>query len=476
MGQHPLATDIQDQNFTLPVSWDGNRHSGTVPTFTPPSGLSASESGGVITLNWTNGRADADTPIERSSNGTGGWSTIATKTPTTATHDDTPGSSGTYYYRVSHSLNGYTSAVSATASATISYVPPISDGDEKTVTITGAGSNVSAGNQSFLGGYNGVVESGPAGAMLRDHAPTGYGGLAQGPIFSSVDSLNGAQSLLNDRVNSQYQFGFRWDTGASRRVLLARFSYFLSNPNNTTGQLKLWRSCGEVGTGGGVGDGDTEDAYITFNGYNRWNVNSGPLNAASGSGLVAWTIPRSTSPRQSTWASGSFANGAEVWHFEEQWVTIEVCLTASTGAEVADGRVDVACYLEETGELISHMWAENVILSATSGRPQARYHVLQAYLGNGYDTACKLYLDRDVYFTYSDTTTIPKFIILGNASTFSACTIRTVCEFTSWVDNGATSDITFNVNQGRHSSLTGLYVYAMSAPGVPINSTGVALS
>lgn len=473
-----LAKTPVSKTFYLATAWNGRKYSQSsdVPEFTPPSSLSTSIASSTVTVSWTNGTAFASTVVERSNNGEGGWFPIATKDPAVTSHDDILTSSGTYFYRVRHLYSSNYSDYSNTDNETLSEVPPISDGDTVTVTISGAGSNVSAANQSFLGGSGGVVESGTIGQLFRTNPPPNYGGLTHGPRYDDTRSLNGTAALLNDRVNSQYQFGMRWDTGQPRRVLLARFSYYLTNPNATTGQLKLWRSSGEIGTGGGVGDGDTEDAYITFNQGNRWNVNSGPLNAAPGAGLVSWTIPRSTAPRQSSWDAESYANGDTPWQYEEQWVTIEVCLTASTGAEVADGRVQVACYLESTGELVTNRWAENVILSATSGRPQARYHVLQGYLGNGYDTACKLWLDRDVYFTYSDTETIPKFIILGNASTYSACTVRTVCEYTAWVNNGSSSDITIRVNQGRHSSLSGLYVYAMSQPGVPINSTGVALT
>lgn len=458
-----LATDIQDQNFTLPVSWDGNRHSGTVPTFTPPSGLAASESTGTITLTWTNGTASAETIVERSLTGSGGWTTIATKTAATTTHDDAPGGSGTFYYRVSHTLNSYQSAYSSTVSETISYVPPVADGDEKTVTITGAGSNIAASQQSFLGGSTGVVEGATVGAQFTTFRPANWSQPgAHGPKCSNTIVLNGTKSLLNDTVGGNYQFGMRYDCGATRAVQFTRCSYYLDNPDNVVGQLKFIRSVGDIATYGGIHDANQPNHYITY------------FNPAAGGGGYYMPINNSTLGGTNTTRSATSSSG--IYYSEGVWITLEYTSTYNTDVSASDGEVVLVARDEETGAILgSYTWSG--IRLDYGGADRHRWILHQFYMGNGLANGnTKCYIDRDVYVSYSTTTTKPKFILLGNASTYAACTKFTICEYTAWVDNGATSDITFRVNQGYHASLSGIYVYAMSGPNTPINSTGVALS
>lgn len=97
-------------------------------------------------------------------------------------------------------------------------------------------------------------------------------------------------------------------------------------------------------------------------------------------------------------------------------------------------------------------------------------------MGNwsGGDTSTlEYYWDRDIYIAWNpDTSTAPKFLLLGDASTYATCTNFTICPYTSW----ASDNITATINQGVHANLTGKYWYAMSAPGTPINTTGVALA
>lgn len=462
-----LAKNVNGKSWNLPVQWNGNRYSESsdVPAFTAPSNLAASESSGTITLTWTNGTASAETIVERSLTGSGGWSTIATKTPTTATHADSPGGSGTFYYRISHTQNSLQTSYSSTVNATITYVPPIVDGDEKTVTITGAGSNVPASNQSFLGGTGGTVESGTNGSMFSTGMPANWaqpGG--DGPEFSNARTLNGTQSLLNDRAGGAYQFGMRYDHGASQRVQFARFSYYLENPNNTYGQMKFVRFVGAINTYGGIHDTNQPNHYITY---------FSPLATTSGSGTYMpvnnSTLGGSNVNRQES--AGSTGN----YYSENEWVTIEIYSIHNSDVTLSDGTVRLVARSEASGNVIADATWSNQRLDY-GGADRGRWFVIQFWMGNGLDNSCKLYLDRDIYVssnTSSDTP--PKFILLGDASTYAACTKRTVCEYITWTDNGATSDITFRVNQGYHASLSGLYVYAMSGPNSPINTTGVAL-
>lgn len=463
-----MATDVIGKSYNLPVSWDGRRYSDqdAVPAFTAPSSLAASEDTGTITLTWVVGASTAESLLERSLTGDGGWSPIATKAATVATHDDAPGGSGTFYYRVSHIQNGQQTSYSATVSATISYVPPVADGDTKTVTITGAGSNVPAANQSFLGGTGGVIESGTNGSMFSTNMPVDWAQPGtDGPEFSTARTLNGTRSLLNDRTGGAYQFGIRFDHGSSQRVQFARFSYYMENPNGTYGQLKFIRFVGAIDTYGGLHDANQPDHYITYFSPSATNPGSGTYMPVNNSTLGGSNVNR----QESVGSSGNY-------YSENEWVTIEIYSLHNSDVTLSDGSVRLVARSESSGNVIADCIWSGVRLDY-GGANRGRWLVLQFYMGNGLDYDCKVYLDRDIYVS-SNTSgdTVPKFILLGDASTYSACTKFTVCEYTDWVDNGATSDITFRVNQGYHASLSGIYVYAMSGPNTPINTTGVALS
>ncbi len=457
-----MAKNANSKNWQLTAQWDGRRYSESadIPTFTAPSSLATSLDTTDITITWTNGTASASTIIERSFTGTSDWTPIATKTPGTTSHVDAGLAAGSYYYRARHVLNDTYTSYSNSDSETITYIPPVVDGDEVTVTIAGAGSNVPASNFSFLGGSYGPVEAGTVGNLFTTIAPVGWdmpGGT--GTLISNTETLNGTRSLLHDRSRG-FQFGFAYKTGGIRRVGFARWSFLFLNPNNlgddvVGGQLKQVRFVG--GTGARLEDSAYANTYIT-----GWTGRGGVYAV------------RNDSPSAGTNLSGG--SGRE-WHKESEWITVHYRVTDSSAAGVADASIQIMTIRESDGTVLG-TWVQNNVLLRTAAEALIRHVAFQFYMGNAFNTTsgCMLYLDRDIACAYSDTTTPPKYIMLGNASTWSACTIRTYCEWTSWVDNGASSDITIKVNQGRHSSLTGLYVYAMSDAGTVINSTGVALS
>lgn len=450
-----LATNVIGKSYNLPVSWDGRRYSDqdAVPAFTAPSSLAASESSGTITLTWTNGTATAETIVERSLTGGGGWSTIATKAATVTTHDDAPGGSGTFYYRVSHLQNEQQTSYSSTVSETISYVPPVADGDEKTVTITGAGSNVPASQFQFLGGSNGPIELAADGVLFDTFMPAGwYMSGEHGTYVSTEYTFNGGKSLEHDPAVNGWQKSFSYDTGGIQRTGFARYDVYFDNPSNlTTGQLKQLRFVGGTSHSSTMHDNQYANVYITRN--------------------SSQYVVRNDSP------SLSIMYGGAPWHQPNEWVSVEARVTDCSDVNVADGSIRISVRNGSTGELLG-TFANSGLVFRTSAAALVRQFCFQFYLGNGFGagTGCRAFIDRDVACAWSTTTTPPKFILLGNASTYDACTVTTYCEWITWTDNGATSDITFRVNQGRHTSPSGLYVYAMSDAGVPINSTGVALT
>lgn len=336
------------------------------------------------------------------------------------------------------------------------------DGGVITLRFPGAGSNVAANSQAFLGGVNGVIESAALDARFDTIMPAGWGMPGgDGSFVRSDRTLNGTKTLRNSRETGAYQFGIRYDQGAPRRTLFARYSYFFDNPNNiSVGQLKQYRVCGKL-VGGGIYDGDIANALLRRYADLAWTIqNHGDADDPEGGGENTAIITGSNSQ-------------SNLFHLSNVWVTVEVATTCNSATNVADGRLRWFARREDTGEIIGQNTHDNVLLW-THGQPH-RYQVLQMYMGNGFDTTCKLYLDRDIYFSASDTTDAPKYILLGNASTYAACTRFTVCDFSTWTPVGDEADVAFKVNKGAHPSLAGLYGYAMAGINLPIHSSGVAL-
>lgn len=330
-----------------------------------------------------------------------------------------------------------------------------SDGGLALAIIPGAGANVPAANFQFLGGIDGPIELGTVGNLFDTVAPSGWDMPGDtGTRISNVETLNGSRSLLHDRALG-FQFGFAYDTGAPRRVGFSRWSFLFQNPNNIAGgQLKQARVSG--GTSSRLEDICYANAYLTA--------------YSNGDGTGDCAVPRNDSPGVGT--NITSGTGRE-WYREGEWITVHYRVMDSSAAGVADASIQVMTMRESTGEILG-VWNSGPVLLRSSAAALVRNLVFQFYMGNNFNTAsgCKLYLDRDIACAFSDTTTPPKYIMLGNASTWAACTKRTYCQWADWQDNGATSSILFKANKGGHASLDGLFVYALSDAGTVINTSG----
>lgn len=132
-----MATNIVGKSYNIPVSWDGRRYSDqdAVPSFTAPSGLSASPSSSTNTVSWTNGTPSAQTVVYRSLSSTDGFAAIATVSAGATSYDDTGLANGTYYYKAAHTLNSLFSAETSVASGIIA-----SSTGGRTITGSGFGS------------------------------------------------------------------------------------------------------------------------------------------------------------------------------------------------------------------------------------------------------------------------------------------------------------------------------------------------
>lgn len=337
------------------------------------------------------------------------------------------------------------------------------DGDLVDVVFLGGGDNIAPEAQAFLGGHDGPIETASLGAVFSSFMPDGWGMPGgDGSYVRNARALNGNKTLCHDRTGGAYQFGIRFDTGAPQRTLFARYSYFFDNPNNiTVGQLKQYRVCGRVDVGGGIHDGDIANILLRrFNDLAFTVQNRGIDGDPEGGGENTAIITGSNSQNN-------------VFHLSNVWVTVEVLVTINSAPGVADGRLAWFARREDTGAICGQRVHENVEIW-THGQPY-RYQVLQMWMGNGYDETCKVYIDRDVYFSWSNASLPPKFIVLGDSPTYSPTMKQTVCRFVDWQNVNGNASVRVKLNKGAHSNLVGKYMYLMTAPGVAFNSSGVPL-
>jgi len=344
----------------------------------------------------------------------------------------------------------------------------LTDGGTTTINGSGFGTNVSVANQEWLGGVNGVIEGIANNTTWISVARTNWtfpGGHVQ--RITTLASLNGTKSLgnLNFSDASNYQFGTKFDTGGYRVCTVRVPVYVYNSANSTTGQVKFLRFVGgPIADDQGIDDDDVPNCYVSrfWNGIeSNFAVNEGTPD------LIGYIDPK---------VSGDIGFRGE-W-MEKQttragdWYIFEFQFTAPSAAGVADGALRWRTYnattgaVKSAGEVTSRAWWQS-----TSNA--FRYLTLQGYMGNTLADGSEVYFDRDIYITWNTSgTTPPKYILLGDASTFAACTKLTTCRWTgSWSDTQITG---VEVNKGYHSNLTGKYWYVMSAPGSPINSNGIA--
>jgi len=345
----------------------------------------------------------------------------------------------------------------------------IVDGGSNSFTISGAGNNLSTAYIEFLGGASGPIESATVPGTRttsNDWNSTNTRGWedggTDGPHITDNRSFNGTNSLgnLDHNASTHYQYGTRWDVGAGGfKSLFIRETYYFHNPlglNNSTGQIKKFRFSGDGGSGT-ISDGNEPMLVQSrdIGGGSRFEVKQGGDSYYTSAG------------------GGTAGN----WWVDNTWCTQEILITPDSTAGGSDAQIQWWIRREDTGAILTYGTVTSADIWRTGfGSEPYRYAVFQGYMGNwsGGDTSTlEYYWDRDIYIAWNpDTSTAPKFLLLGDASTYATCTNFTICPYTSW----ASDNITATINQGVHANLTGKYWYAMSAPGTPINTTGVALA
>lgn len=361
--------------------------------------------------------------------------------------------------------------------------PPaaIEDGGTFTINGSGFGTNVAAANQAFFGGVNGPVQQATAGVDIRGLTfPTGFvmtgTEVGSDPEFvdktrqfentgSSIKHRYGYTQLTGGTYtgptvedpmadSSNFQWGFQFDFGSGGyRSIYTKVRVYYADAGRTAGQVKFQRFTGDAD--GGIQDGDMPNSlfqeYATIFPANiRRLFGSSDLNTDLGSGGTtneAWV--------RNGWVehelfivpgTAGSANGSVQWRFTN----------GATGAVTASGTLTGRQWLD-TGDIF-------------------RWWVLQGYIANEaqWDGA-EISWDRDAYaIANTSSTAFPKVVVLGDASTFAACTKRllSIQKFTSWSD----TSIDIVINKGAHSNLTGKYLYVLDGINSAVNSSGIPLA
>lgn len=326
------------------------------------------------------------------------------------------------------------------------------DGGTYVANSSGLGTTVSSSNVEWIGGVNGYVETLGNGANFSSNLPSASWSQvgATSTVVSNGDTLSGTVSLYNNfnSINN-WQFGSTFDSGAGQKALYIRAAYKFLNPDSQPmGQVKLFRFNGS----------NAIEDLNSFLYFTRYYNGAGSYISYISSGLI--------SPSEGGGTTGNFVE-------KDLWVVAEMLLKPDSTAGAGDGSIQWRHYRADTGALLTDgtVSGRTFWSSGNSANP-FRYFVFQCGFYNEWNNPLSIYIDRDLYFAWNTSSSAcPKYVLLGNASTFGSCTIFSICKWSSWAD----TQVTFTINKGQHSSLSGLYIYFMQGPGSPINSSGVAL-
>lgn len=141
----------------------------------------------------------------------------------------------------------------------------------------------------------------------------------------------------------------------------------------------------------------------------------------------------------------------------DQWESHEVSVRSSSAINTADGEIRVrigGVEMYETG-----------VVTRDTEDPLEYQELFQTQASNGMQPNSNTYYDC----LYVDEGL--NRAMIGNASTWAACTDAEPIIWTSYAD----TSISGQIRQGAFTSLTGKYLYVFDADGLPVSTTGVAL-
>lgn len=361
--------------------------------------------------------------------------------------------------------------------------------DGGTVTISGTGWGTNPATQEFLGGSGGHLDSATPGADFSKSGWTPVSGIYV-PRYSTTQTLTRSRSLAFDAAfnkatnpNNSAAFGVGWDVGSGvSQVMWTSYIYYGVNTsvNLTQSQQKFYRLMPTVDVtdtqpqrylthwrgAGGEGDGD---AFVNPN--NGGGVGSG--YSATGTVYLHPTNGPNASRHPDSWPN----NNTNEWYHVRLWHKLE----SSVGAVDGEFKLYVTRVSDGAVMMDDLDFGVRDYIDAT----RVRYWIMQHYFGNAvpqavpggsadntttFETPADGYCyEDDCYLAYGSDA--QKFLLVGNASTYAACTKFATQPWSSW----SNTSITFNLNKGPHASLSGLYAYPMQSIKTPFSTSGIAI-
>lgn len=319
-----------------------------------------------------------------------------------------------------------------------------------TVTIRGSAFGSHSLDVEWLGGQDGVIESGSDEQLFV--ATTRRPGWVEEVLPSRFDddrAYSYGKSLIFDSSYSDGRFGLAFDTGDDIEfAYVSYYTYFddLGLGDTTGGQWKMYRTMPIVS----VADAERPQLVI----FNKRRV-------GGGSG-IEWR-PQTGGEGDQEWLpnTGKQLPDAGSWH------RMEIILKPSSANGVADGWGKV--YKHVPGVIIDKVYDKaNLTSYGPDDNRKWRVHMFQNYQGNGYGTdvssGTKVWMD-DIYISSSQAR-----VEVCNSRQWSTCLHREVQYPTAWRND----EVTFTFSRGGFASTEGLYVYVVDASGA-VNEAGFPL-
>ena len=340
--------------------------------------------------------------------------------------------------------------------------------DGQSVTITGTGFGTQTVTQDFMGGVGNPVESASDNTMFTSLSYSAWNTYSDNAAHVSSTRAYTRNKSLNITYPTFSAFGLVRNLG-TYKSLYSRQLIYLDSGATTTGQIKINRYVGvPTSTIPKSGDGST-------NANGTVNANSVHEDGRLPNTLLHdfWSAPGSYLTLNYTGHPGDEPgfSANSLLQFNK-WVLLETLFTPDSTVGAGDGTfqirtVDPDNYATVYGNQTigpRGFWA--------SSDAAFEWFVVQLYIGNGMQqTGVGIYLDPDHYISANAASgTAPKYVLMGDAPTYAACTKFSICQFTSW----SNTSITFPANKGNLSSLNNgsAWAYPMSGINTPINTNG----
>lgn len=455
-----LAKTPVSKTFYLSTAWNGRKYSQSsdVPAVTAPSGLGATPSGTTMALAWTNGEATATTVIERSPNGSSGWTPIVTKDAGVTSHNDTGLANAAYYYRVRHLINNTYSDYSSSANGTISGgTAGFAHGSSYTLTGTGFGTKSEPLPIMFDN-----FSSGTVGNNVRPNSPTvsasgtwvwdDQGITSTRPVYSTDVLRTGrTRSAKAAYGGSVYANALEIiDTGFTAAGAEKFISWWLHYDLTSASHSINFKPFIAYGTF----ENQVPEFYLGYGAPSSddqlRNSFQDKVSGAGSAGIIN---------------TPTIYAAPNVDAIEGSWVKFELWIKQST-ADTFDGAFQLRVHNPDDGSAITMPMDDATVRTRLYSDRNYRNFLIGAYHASSGGATGNVYVS-DVYC--DDTR---QRVELGDASTWAACKWTEAQVATAW----ANTSITITANTGAFTAGQTAYLYVIDANGDPVSTSGTAVT